>query len=103
MNVIGLLGSEEERAGRQLAAQAEIILSGRRGDIPPGFVALLFGRAAPEDLLRYQPKELAALAEEAWALLQQRKPGSPTIRIDSRANIPGAHRLGEVSVVEIVN
>src|SRR5829696_2239195 len=60
MVAVNLVGSDEERFGRQLTSQAEIILSGRRGDVPPGFSAALFGRGALEDLLHYEPKELAA-------------------------------------------
>ena len=103
MNVSGLLVGEEERAARQLAIQAEIILSGRRGDIPQGFVPLLFGRAAPEDLVRYEPKELAALAEAAWSLLGERKAGTTHIRIENRADVAGSHQVGKVTVIEIVN
>jgi glutamate dehydrogenase len=100
MVAVSLLASEDERAGRQLAEQAELILSGRRGDVPQGFVRLLFGRAALEDLLRCDARDLAALAENAWQLLQQRKPGAPLIRLSSPA---GGGRLAGISVLEVVN
>jgi glutamate dehydrogenase len=103
MAAVGLLAIEDERAGRQLTAQAETILSGRRGDIPQGFVDPLFGRAALEDLLRYDAKDLAKLAEDAWTLLQQRQSDAPTIRIENREAVSGTSRLPTASVIEIVN
>ncbi len=103
MAVAALVDTEDERAGRQLAAQAETILSGRRGDIPPGFVGLLFGRAALEDLLRYAAKDLARLAEDAWTRLQERPPGGPKVAVENRAPLSGTSRLGAVSIIEIVN
>src|SRR5262249_23713924 len=56
-----------------------------------------------EDLLAYEPRELAALAEEAWAFLSERKPGAPHMRFDSRPGPVGAERIKTVSVLEIVN
>ena len=103
MVAVGLVGSEEERAGRQLLAQAETILHGRHGEVPANFVGLLFGRAALEDLLRYGPRELAALAEAAWATLRRRAPGAPHLRLDNPVDGEGAPRLGTVTVLELVN
>ncbi len=72
----GLIGTEQERAGRRLIEQMGTILAGMRDDIPSGFGAALFARAAPEDLLAYEARELAALAEETWAFLLDRTPGA---------------------------
>ena len=98
MVAAGLLSTEEERAGRNLIAQAELILSARRGDVPEGFAGLLYGGASVEDLLHYDAKELAAFAESAWDLLQQRVPGRPLVRLSRRVAGGGA-----LSVLEIVN
>src|SRR6202011_3528266 len=57
----------------------------------------------PEDLTRYEPRELAALAEEAWAFLKERKPGTPKVRLESRPGPIGAEHIKTVSIVEIVN
>jgi glutamate dehydrogenase len=103
MVAVGLLGTEEERAGRQLIGQAETILYGRRGDVPANFVALLFARAALEDLLRYTARELAALAESAWGALQKRTPGTAQMRMENPAGGSDTARLGAVTVLEIVN
>src|SRR5262249_22423795 len=96
-------GTEDERAGRRLIEQMGTILTGLRDDMPDGFAAALFGHAATEDLLAYEARELAALAEEAWAFLLDRKPGAPKSRFESRAGPLGAERIKDVSVLEIVN
>ena len=67
-------------AAQRLIEQMGTILTGLRDDMPAGFAASLFSRAAPEDLVVYEPRELAALAEEAWAFLFDRKAGVPKIR-----------------------
>src|SRR5262245_6165686 len=103
MAVPALIGTEEERAGRRLIEQMSTILTGLRDDMPDGFAEALFAHAAPEDLLAYEPRELAALAEEAWSFLSDRKPGAPKIRFESRAGPLGAERIKAVSVLEIVN
>ena len=60
-------------------------------------------RAAPEDLSRYEARELAALAEDAWAFLRtasraRRRSAS------SRAPVRSApERIKSVSIIEIVN
>jgi glutamate dehydrogenase len=103
MSVPALVGTEEERARQRLIDQMSTILTGLRDDMPAGFAAALFSRAAPEDLNAYEPRELAALAEDAWAFLLDRKPGAPKIRLDSRPGPMGAERVKTVSVLEIVN
>jgi glutamate dehydrogenase len=103
MAVQGLVGTEEERAGKRLIEQMGTILTGLRDDMPAGFAAALFGRAASEDLIAYEARELAALAEDAWAFLSERKAGAPKIRFDSRAGPMGAEHVKSVSILEIVN
>src|SRR5262245_45292021 len=95
--------TDEERAGRKLIQQAGLILTGLHGDMPESFAAQLFVRAAPEDLVRYEARELAALAEDAWTFLKERKPGTPKVRCDARIGPMGADRIKTVSVIEIVN
>ncbi|MGA2129587.1 MAG: NAD-glutamate dehydrogenase domain-containing protein, partial [Xanthobacteraceae bacterium] len=98
-----VLDTEEARGARRLIGQAGTILTGLHGDMPESFAAQLFARAAPEDLVRYEPRELAALAEDAWRFLRERRPGAPAVRLDSRAGPIGADRIKAVSIVEIVN
>jgi glutamate dehydrogenase len=95
-------GTDEGRAAQGLIEQAEALVSQCRQGIPPGFVAELFGRTASEDLVRYQPDELALLAEQAFALLAVRQPETPAIRLYSPA-ADATGRLKQVSVLELVN
>jgi glutamate dehydrogenase len=74
---------------------ATAVLAKRRPDIPGSFLAQLFGQAAPDDLQRYGPDELAALAEQSWSVLAKRSAGV------SKIDFAPAARGG--SVLEIVN
>src|SRR6202047_319647 len=103
MRLERLLDTEDERAARRLIEQAGTIVTGLYGDMPESCTAQLFARAAPEDLTRYEPRELAALAEEAWCFLKERKPGTPKVRLESRPGPIGAEHIKTVSIIEIVN
>src|SRR5262245_51793641 len=95
------IGSDEERSAALLVAAAEALLAAQNPSIPSDFVTGLLGRAAPEDLVRYDGREIAALAESAWSYLAERIPGTPKVRIAS----PGgaSELLRQTSVIEIVN
>jgi glutamate dehydrogenase len=80
---------------RGLIAAAGALLPAK---IPASFAELLFGRTASEDLLACSAADLARLAQGAWEFLAERQPGSPKMRVQS----PG-DRLGDISVIEIVN
>ena len=94
--------NDDEGAARALIDAAGTMLRAERGDIPPGFVQLLFGRTAPEDLTDFEPRELAALAREAWAFFATRTPGAPKIRFEEPPLQSGPN-LKTVSIIEIVN
>jgi glutamate dehydrogenase len=97
-------GTSAEDHARRVIAQADAILAARSGE--QGFVARLFGRAAPEDIALYDSHELAEFAAGTWALLSRRKPQTATIRVASPTVRPaptGGTRLQRVSAVEIVN
>jgi len=49
-----------------VAAAAALMPGVSHGGPPKDFVANLFGRTVAEDLLRYQPTEVALLAAAAW-------------------------------------
>src|SRR5262245_10400656 len=66
------------------------------------FAAVLFSGAAPEDVARYEPSQLAAFAADAWAFLAVRTPGEPKIRIANPASLEGDRR-NTISIIEIVN
>src|SRR6516165_3890969 len=98
-----LSGADEERAEEALIAAAARLLESAASEIPSDFTAALFSHAAPEDLMHYDPRQLAALARAAWALLVLRKPGTPTIRIESSAQVAGLRNVRGASVLEVVN
>src|SRR5215467_13323816 len=102
MAAVDLSGTDEERAEAALIAAAGKILRSGNRDVPEDFVAALFAHAVPEDLMRYDPRQLAELAADAWALLAMRKPGVPNIRFDAPA-LAGHERLRVDCVLEIVN
>jgi glutamate dehydrogenase len=102
MAAADLPGSDEERAEAALIAAAGKILRGDNREVPEDFVAALFAYAVPEDLLRYDPRQLAELAADAWSLLAVRKPGVPKIRLNA-PDLAGHERLRADSVLEIVN
>ncbi len=104
MALEGLLDTEQHRAARRLIEQAGTILTGLHGDVPESFAAQMFARTAPEDVARYEPREVAALAEEAWQFLRERKPGSAKVRMQSRGGPAGSsERIRAVSIVEVAN
>src|SRR3954462_14333417 len=104
MNIQGQqFSSDEDPAVRRLLEQAQIIVKSVRGDVPDSFLPLMFAGVPAEDLVRYEPRELAELAEAAWQFLQQRKPGPPKIRFESRPGPMGAERVRSVSVIEMIN
>src|SRR5262249_36489138 len=58
-------------------------------------------RAVPEDVVRYNAREVADLAESAWAFMAERQPGAPKVRFEQPTTT--GERLKTVSVLEIVN
>ncbi len=94
--------SEHENAARAVIAQAGAELSARRADMPASFVAQLYGRVVPEDVLCYAAADLAALAERAFDFLKDRPPGAPKIRCET-VTLKESGGRKSVSVIEIVN
>src|SRR3954467_927534 len=103
MNIQGQFVSDEDRAVRRLIEQAQIIIKSSRGDVPDSFLPLMFAGVSAEDLVRYEAREIAELAEAAWQFLQQRKAGVPKIRFESRPGPMGAERIRSVSIIEMIN
>ena len=88
---------EDDAAAETLIETAAALLAGRRRDIPPDFLAELFGHAVPDDLKQYRPGELAGIAEHSWSFLLQRKPGTPKIAFAPAGATPA------IAVLEILN
>jgi glutamate dehydrogenase len=95
-------GSKIEVAAGAAIEEAGAALKARRKDIPATFVEQLFGHAVPEDLARYGPEDLAALAERAFDFLSQRPPGAPKIRCQTVPLRDSVDRKA-VTVIEAVN
>jgi glutamate dehydrogenase len=98
-----LSGTDEERAEQALVAAAGKLVRSTNSTVPDDFTPALLARAVPEDLMRYDARELAELAADAWALLATRKPTTSNIRYASPGITAGHPRLRAVSVLEIVN
>ena len=92
-------GAGERTALLQLE-RANGMLHERVPDAPVDFVMRLFAGAAAEDVLRYEPQELAELAAASWHFLAERAQRSAKIRV---SNPDGGPRLKHVSVIELVN
>ncbi|HEY5965783.1 MAG TPA: NAD-glutamate dehydrogenase [Xanthobacteraceae bacterium] len=92
----------EDRSARARIGAAGKLLRDHKSDVPDGFAALMFARTAPEDLVRCDAAELAALASGAWSFFATRKAGAPKIRFESPDASLG-DRLKTISVIEIVN
>ena len=99
---VELPGSEEETAARALIAQAGDALTQRRPAIPPTFVAQLYARVVPEDIVHYAAADIAQLAERAWDFLRERQPGTPNIRCET-VGLTSAGGPKSVTVIEIAN
>ena len=102
MPVQGLVGAEEDHAARQLIEQAGQVLGTLDPHIPKSFPVQLFGRAAADDLLGYDPRALALIAQEAWSFLGTRRPGAPKIRFDD-LHSAGDDGSKPLSIIEVVN
>jgi glutamate dehydrogenase len=99
---VELPASDEEKAARSVIELAGAALARRRRDIRGTFVAQLFGRSVPEDVVRYGADDIVALAERAYDFLSERAPGTPKIRCETVPLMASGGRKA-VSVIEIVN
>src|SRR5271167_4629441 len=97
MNVQDFPHTTDDSASHALIAAASAALAKRRSDIPGTFLAELLGSPVPDDLQRYGPDELAAIAEQSWSLFAARKAGAPKISFEPA---PVTHA---VAVLDIIN
>jgi glutamate dehydrogenase len=88
---------QDRAANQTLIGEAAALVAGRWRDFPPDFFDALFGRATPDDLERYRPEELAAIGEQAWTFISERKPGAAKIAFTPARLTP------DVAVLEILN
>ena len=97
MNVQDFPLNADDGTGQALIGAAAAALALRRSDIPDTFLAELLNSAVPDDLQRYGPDELAAIAERSWALFAERKAGAPKLAFEP------APVTRTVSVLDIIN
>src|SRR5579862_6136893 len=97
MNVQDFPLNADDGAAQALIAAAGAALAKRGSDIPGTFLADLLGCAVPDDLQRYGPDELAAIAERSWSLLAVRQVGAPKIGFEP------APITRTVTVLDIIN
>ncbi|MEJ2378014.1 MAG: NAD-glutamate dehydrogenase, partial [Pseudolabrys sp.] len=93
---------EEEAAARAAIREAGALLAERRPEVPPNFIAHLYARAVPEDVVHYTAADLAGLGEGAWDFLTERAPGMPKIRCRT-ASLQDGGEPRPVLVLEIAN
>ncbi|MBS0247166.1 MAG: NAD-glutamate dehydrogenase [Proteobacteria bacterium] len=92
----------EQAAAHAIIEQADKALAARHLASPVDFAAQMFGRAVPEDIVRYSAAELALLAERAWKFLDQRSAGKPKVRCETvTLDEAGGHKT--ITVIDIVN
>ena len=84
-------------ASEPLLDAVAALLRERRREISPDFIAELYADATADDFERYTPEEVAAIGEEAWSFLLERKPGTPKIAFTPARLTPG------VTVLNILN
>ena len=94
--------TDVESTAHRSIEQAGAALSGRHRAVPESFVAQLFGRAVPEDVVHYGPSDLEMLGERAWNFLQERQPGAPKIRFEP-VELQESGDRKSISVLEIAN
>jgi glutamate dehydrogenase len=102
MDSDGFHANDEENDARELMRQAALVVEDS-GDLPRGFVAALFGRAASEDLVVYSAQEIAALARASFDHLKKRVPGVASVRVSNPQPVAGIKPLEAVTVIEICN
>jgi glutamate dehydrogenase len=96
MAVLNMPRAEEGEAGQTLVEAAAALLAARRSDIPRDFLIDLFERAAPDDLVRLSPEELAGIGEQSLSFLLQRQAGLPKIAFRPAP-------AGGIAVLDILN
>src|SRR5437867_4273437 len=91
-----------EQAARALIESAAARLRAGKSGAPAEFVSALFSRAVAEDIVRYEARDVAGLAESAWEFLAVRQPGASKVRFEPPSPAAG-EPLKHVCVVEIAN
>ena len=84
---------DEERAARARIDAAGKLLRGDKSDVPDDFVALLFGRAAPEDLVGYDAGRTRRAGARGLGVPRRAQAG----RAENPLRVAGRRRPASVS------
>ena len=103
MNIATLPTTDDEHVADQLVNRAASTLDREGGGVRAAFLKHLFAHAAPEDLVDYQPAELASLAASAYEFILSRVPGESAIRVYDPDTPRDGDRVKSISVIEVVN
>jgi glutamate dehydrogenase len=98
-----LPGVEQDEIARRLIGDAADVLAGLDSDVPREFITSFFDRTAPEDLVRYEPRDIAELARSAWRFFSTRAAGQSKLRLEPAPGGADRIRLRDAAVLEIVN
>jgi glutamate dehydrogenase len=93
---------DDDGSAAALLREAETRLAAADPDTPHEFVGELYGHTVPEDLLRYDPEDVAYLAARAYDFLRQRVPGRADVRCQP-VKLSGSYERNAATVLEIVN
>src|ERR1700728_733362 len=97
MAVQNIPSAEHDSVNQPLVGTAVELIAGRWREFPPDFLTELYRRATPDDLEPYRAEELAAIGEQSWTFLQERKPGASKIEFAPARLTPG------VMVLDVLN
>ncbi len=94
---------EQRRARCSIAAAERLAATAARATRRTSFVAALFGRAAPEDLVRYDAARARGAGRGGLGASCRAQAGRAEDPLAKPPRPPGGERLKPISVIEIVN
>jgi glutamate dehydrogenase len=94
--------SEDERALDRVHAAEGLLSGGAAGSGLKSFFTALYRGAPPEDITRYTPESLVALAELAFEKSSNRKPGETSVEVfPFRSDVEGGGERNETILVGV--
>jgi glutamate dehydrogenase len=93
---------DDDGSAGALLREAETKLAAAEPNTPADFVGQLYDHTVPEDLLRYDPEDIAYLAARAYDFLRERTPGRAEVRCEP-VELSGSFERNAATVLEIVN
>ena len=75
--------NREESAARAIIEKAATRSPDADAEIPASFIEQLYGRAVPDDVVRYAPEDMATLTARAYDFMAERVAGAPKISCET--------------------